>query len=69
MLARPKVHARHRHHRPKVLQLLFGLGLERSQRLLLLRGLLFRRRLRLALLALRVLPYLKIVMGNQVIIS
>ena len=35
VLARPKVHAHHPHHRPKVLQLLFGLGLERGQRFLL----------------------------------
>ena len=55
LLARAaQIHARHRHHRPNVLQLLFGLGLERSQRLLL-RGLLFRRRHCIALLALRVL--------------
>ena len=52
VLARPKVHAHHPHHRPKVLQLLFGLGLERGQRFLLLGALLRSRRRRLALLAL-----------------
>ena len=51
VLARPKVHAHHPHHRPKVLQLLFGLGLERGQRFLLLGALLRSRRRRLALLA------------------